>query len=168
MPRLLAYFQRSSTMFRALMLVVFLTAIGATPAEAGRRVALVIGNSAYDNFPELANPTHDADGIASTLRRIGFDVVVPKDNVDEREFVDLLSDFSATAEGADIALFYYSGHGLQYQSENYLLPIDAALKKSLSLTHEAVPLNEVLQALSIAHTALVFIDACRSCPGYQA
>jgi uncharacterized caspase-like protein len=135
----------------------------ALPALASGRVALVIGNGAYGDLGTLANPTNDADDIAATLRGMGFQVVAG-DNVDERTFTGLLSDFATAAADADIALFYYSGHGLQYRSENYLVPTDARLENRFSLTHETIPLADVQAAVSGAHTALLFVDACRSFP----
>ena len=134
-----------------------------TPALASGRVALVIGNGNYAELGTLGNPTNDADDIAATLRGMGFQVVA-KDNVDGRTFTGLLSDFSTAAADADVALFYYSGHGLQYKSENYLVPIDATLENRFSLTHETIPLADVQAALSGARTALIYIDACRSFP----
>ncbi len=132
-------------------------------ALAEKRVALVIGNATYAALGTLANPTNDADDIASTLRGMGFEVTVAND-ADERKFTDLLSNFATSADDADIALFYYSGHGLQYRSENYLVPVDATLANRFSLTHETIPLDDVLSAVSGARDALIYIDACRSFP----
>ncbi|MEP7239821.1 MAG: caspase family protein [Devosia sp.] len=132
-------------------------------ALADKRVALVVGNGAYATLGTLANPTNDADDIASTLRAIGFEVTLAED-ADEHQFTDALSNFATAADGADVALFYYSGHGLQYASENYLVPVDALLRNRFSLTHETIALNDVLSAMSGAHTALVYVDACRSFP----
>jgi len=132
-------------------------------ALADKRVALVVGNASYAELGTLANPTNDADDIAATLRGMGFEVTLTE-NADERKFTDALSNFANAADGADVALFYYSGHGLQYASENYLVPVDALLTNRFSLTHETIALNDVLSAMSNAHTALVYIDACRSFP----
>jgi len=152
---------------RLLALVVGLTAMliaASSGAEmAGRKVALVVGNSHYGGLGTLANPTNDADDITATLRGMGFAVVEASD-AGERAFTDALSDFSTAAAGADVALFYYSGHGLQFQSENYLVPVDATLGNRFALSHETIPLNDVLTAMSGAHTALIYIDACRSFP----
>jgi caspase domain-containing protein len=150
---------------RMLVAIAFgaVVAVSVTAALASGRVALVIGNGAYAELGTLGNPTNDADDIAATLRGMGFQVVA-KDNVDERAFTGLLSDFSTAAANADVALFYYSGHGLQYRSENYLVPVDATLENRFSLTHETIPLEDVQAALSGARTALIYIDACRSFP----
>jgi Caspase domain len=140
-----------------------LVAVSASGALAEKRVALVVGNASYAALGTLANPTNDADDIASTLRGMGFEVTLAE-NADERQFTDVLSNFATAADGADMALFYYSGHGLQYSSENYLVPVDATLHNRFSLTHETIALNDVLSAMSSAHTALVYVDACRSFP----
>lgn len=153
--------------FRAALAAAALAALAfvasADAALADRRVALVIGNGTYAELGTLANPTNDAQDIAATLRGMGFQVV-EKDNVDERTFTALLSNFATAATGADVALFYYSGHGLQYKSENYLVPVDATLENRFSLTHETIPLADVQAAVSGARTALLYVDACRSFP----
>jgi hypothetical protein len=150
-------------MLVAVVLGAAALALSASGGLASGRVALVIGNGAYADLGTLGNPTNDADDIAATLRGMGFQVV-SKDNVDERGFTSLLSDFATAAADADVALFYYSGHGLQYRSENYLVPVDATLENRFSLTHETIPLADVQAAVSGAHSALLFIDACRSFP----
>lgn len=135
----------------------------ASPALAAGRVALVIGNGAYPTFGTLANPTSDADDMTSALRGIGFSVTEGKD-VGAADFAQLLSNFATAADDADVALFYYSGHGLQFQNENYLLPVDAKLANRFALTRETMSLSDVMTAVSAAHAALLFIDACRSFP----
>jgi uncharacterized caspase-like protein len=144
-------------------LAAALVALSAGAALAAKRVALVVGNASYATLGTLANPTNDADDIAATLRGMGFEVTLAE-NADERQFTDVLSNFATAADSAEVALFYYSGHGLQYASENYLVPIDATLRNRFSLTHETIALNDVLSAMSSAHTALIYVDACRSFP----
>jgi uncharacterized caspase-like protein len=146
------------TAFAALLL-----AVSSSVAFADRRVALVVGNSHYAALGTLGNPTNDADDIAATLRGMGFAVTEVVD-ANEQQFTDQLSNFSTAATGADVALFYYSGHGLQYKSENYLVPVDATLGNRFALEHGTISLNDVLTAMQDAHTALIYIDACRSFP----
>lgn len=143
----------------ALLLIL----VQAAPAYAGGRVALVIGNGAYPTFGTLANPANDADDMTRTLRGVGFTVTEQRD-VDGGDFAQLVSNFATAAEGADVALFYYSGHGLQFQNENYLLPVDAKLANRFALTRETMSLGDVMTAMSSARTSLVFIDACRTFP----
>ncbi|HEX4298654.1 MAG TPA: caspase family protein, partial [Devosia sp.] len=119
---------------QVLLLAAIAVGLMASGAWASGRVALVVGNGSYATLGTLANPTNDAEDIAATLRGMGFQVTVA-DNADERGFTELLSNFATAATDADVALFYYSGHGLQYRSENYLVPVDATLENRFSLTH---------------------------------
>ena len=96
-------------------------------ALADKRVAFVVGNGAYKNVPQLPNPPIDAKLMASTLRNVGFDVVEGY-NLTRDKMTEKLLEFGHKAEGADIAVFYYAGHGIAMGGTNYLLPIDADLK----------------------------------------
>ena len=140
--------------------MLFLALTSGAFAEA--RVALVIGNGQYERLGRLPNPANDASDMAAMLRGLGFQVVEGTD-LGGRAFRRAISEFSRLARGADVALFYYSGHGLQFRSENYLIPVDAELDYELALG-ETIQLNDVIQALAGADTALVYIDACRSFP----
>jgi len=135
-----------------------------TPAAAEKRVALVIGNAAYQHAPPLRNPSNDATGIAAKLRELGFDVVEGID-LGKRDMEKRIRAFAEQLNGADVGLFYYAGHGLQVNQKNYLAPIDAELKSETDLDFEAVELDLVLkQMLRSAGTSLVFLDACRDNP----
>jgi uncharacterized caspase-like protein len=147
----------------AVSLVLVWVAGTNTPGLAGGRVALVIGNADYASLGRLANPVHDADAIAATLHGMGFQVTKLA-NLDVYPFAKALSDFRRLAVGADVALVYYSGHGLQLHSENYLIPVDATLDFDTSLKYQSIALDDVLDALSGSRTALVFVDACRTIP----
>jgi uncharacterized caspase-like protein len=134
------------------------------PAAAEKRVALVIGNAAYQNVPPLANPSNDAADMAGKLRALGFDVVegidLPKRDMEKR-----IRAFADALNGADVGLFYYAGHGLQVDQRNFLAPIDAQLKSEADLDFEAVQLDLVLkQMVRNARTSIVFLDACRDNP----
>ncbi len=140
-------------------------AIKAAVAKQGRRVALVIGNSAYKNVPVLANPQKDADAIASSLRNIGFESVTLADNATREKLIDSLRTFADEAEKADWAMVYYAGHGMEVGGTNYLVPIDAKLAVDRDIQFEAVPLDQVLAAVESAKKLkLVVLDACRDNP----
>jgi len=135
-----------------------------TPATAGKRVALVIGNAAYQNAPQLQNPSNDATDIAAKLRGLDFEVIegidLPKRDMERR-----IRAFAEALNGAEVGLFYYAGHGLQVDQRNFLAPIDARLKSETDLDFEAVQLNLVLkQMVRNARTSIVFLDACRDNP----
>ncbi|TDW20884.1 putative caspase-like protein [Rhizobium azibense] len=133
-------------------------------ALAEKRVALVIGNSAYQHVPMLPNPGNDAGDMAAKLRDLGFEVVVGSD-LDLAGVRRTISDFVGSLDGADIALFYYAGHGLQVNGENYIAPVDAKLLSYLDLEFEAVSMDLILSAMErTTRVNLVFLDACRDNP----
>ena len=136
---------------------------GAALADAQKKVALVIGNSTYETLGTLANPKNDADAISSTLRGMGFQVTEATD-LKVNDFAKAVAVFQRLAKGADVALIYYSGHGLQYNGENYLIATDATLDFETSLRFQTIPLDDLLQATKGAQTGLLFIDACRTIP----
>ncbi len=129
-----------------------------------KRVALVVGNSVYDHAPTLANPSNDAAAVSAVLARLGFDVIEGID-LDQRAMRYLLRDFADALDDADVALFYYAGHGLQVAGRNYLVPIDARLERELDLAYEVTELSVVLKIMERSpRTNLVFLDACRDNP----
>jgi hypothetical protein len=140
---------------------------GVTPTAAaaeGRRVALVIGNGAYGNVPALLNPPNDASDIAAALKRLGFTVSLATNaNFDEmrRGLIALGRD----AAGADMAAVYFAGHGMEINGDNWLIPIDAALKRDTDAANEAISLQSVmLQVSNTTSLGLVILDACRDNP----
>ncbi len=150
------------SLLRILLLAVALSWPAA--AEAAKRAALVIGNSAYRHAPELPNPRNDARALAPMLERIGFEVMLGLD-LDRAGFDALLRDFARTARDAETVTFFYAGHGLQVAGENYLVPVDARLQSEADLLFEAVKLSFVMQILeSRPRTSIVFLDACRDNP----
>jgi uncharacterized caspase-like protein len=140
--------------------------IGAgTRGLAGKRVALVIGNSQYETVTALDNPRNDAKAIAGVLRGIGFDEVKLVEDLDYSEMRRTLKEFAADARGSDVALIYYAGHGVEVGGTNYLVPTDAELPSNQDVDFEAVPLDNVRTAVSgAAKLRLVILDACRNNP----
>ena len=140
----------------------------AQPALAEKRVALVLGNSAYQNVPPLANPVNDAALMANTLKRAGFDVVDSRQNLSALETRRVLRDFADKATNADIAVIYYAGHGIEVDGNNYLIPVDARLERDNDVYDEAFSLDRVLVAVESAKKLrLVILDACRDNPFAQ-
>jgi tetratricopeptide (TPR) repeat protein len=134
-------------------------------APAGRRVALVIGNSAYTAVPVLANPPRDAATVAATLRDIGFEKVTLENNLTREAMFNALRAFASEAEQADWAIVYYAGHGIEMGGVNYLIPVDAKLATDRDVEFEAIPLDKVMTAADGARKLrLVLLDACRDNP----
>ncbi len=147
--------------FAALCLLALL-ALLTLPAAAERRVALVIGNGAYQHATRLNNPANDARDMADRLKRLGFDVTAEVDATVET-FDAAVATFERRLAGADLALFFYAGHGLQFSGVNYLLPIDARLENDSALKRRAVTAQDVIDKMErSAKTSLVFLDACRN------
>lgn len=134
------------------------------PACAEKRVALVIGNSAYEHTATLKNPSNDATDMARTLRELGFEVIDGTD-LSKRDMIRRIRAFADKVQGADVGLFYYAGHGLQVNGRNFLAPVDAKLSSDVDLDFEAVELDLVLKQLErSSRLSLVFLDACRDNP----
>jgi uncharacterized caspase-like protein len=135
------------------------------PAWAGKRVALIIGNSAYQNVPPLSNPINDGAMMAATLKGAGFDVVDSRHDLSAIETRRALRDFSDAAYDADIAVVYYAGHGMEVDGANYLIPVDAKLERDTDVFDEAFSLERILIAAEPAkQLRLVILDACRDNP----
>jgi hypothetical protein len=134
-------------------------------ADLGRRIALVIGNSAYKNVPALTNPQHDAALVADAFRRTGFEIVNLQIDVGRERLIGALQDFAQQAETADWAVVYYAGHGMEVGGVNYLIPVDAKIISDRDISFEAVPLDQILNAAERAKKLrLVILDACRDNP----
>lgn len=150
-------------MTRLLAIVMFLLA-AVTAAQAEKRVALVIGNSAYANVAKLENPANDAADMAARLKQIGFAVTWLRD-LGSNDMRAALADFSDKSAGADIALVYYAGHGMEVDQQNYLIPVDAKLKSDRRVRFEAIPLDDVTSAMEeVKGVKMVLLDACRDNP----
>jgi hypothetical protein len=139
--------------------------VSADAALADKRVAFVVGNGAYKNVAPLPNPAVDAKSMAKVLRNVGFDVVEGT-NLTRDKMTEKLLDFGKKAEGADVAVFFYAGHGIAVNGTNYLLPVDADLKSEMDVKlGAAINVDLTLeQTMSDAKVKLVFLDACRDNP----
>lgn len=134
------------------------------PAAAAQRVALVVGNSAYQSVPFLPNPVNDATDVSASLKRLGLDVRT----IFNAKYDDLrraLIEFTQRSIGAELAVIYFAGHGIQVSDENWLIPVDAELATDRTVENEAVGLQSLTRAVSGAtKLGLVILDACRSNP----
>jgi uncharacterized caspase-like protein len=138
------------------------------PALAEKRVALVLGNSAYQNVPPLTNPVNDAALMADTFKKAGFDLVELKQNLSVQETRRALREFADKSNDADIAVIYYAGHGIEVDGSNYLIPVDAKLERDNDVYDEAFSLDRILVTVEPAkRLRLVILDACRDNPFAQ-
>ena len=151
--------------FVALAIFAWLTISVPTVASADKRVALVVGESAYLKVGQLSNAANDASAIASLLRSVGFTTTEARLDIDLVSFRRALADFEIASRDADVAAFYFSGHGIEVNGRNYLIPVDAELARDVDAEDEAISLERVLRATEAARRLrLVLIDACRSNP----
>ncbi len=149
-----------------ILFCTFLSAIlaQATPSLADKRVALVIGNGSYHYTPALTNPPNDAKDVAQALKAIGFDVTLKVD-VEKRQLDQVIAQFAREGKTADAVLFYYAGHGLQFEGKNFLMPVDAELQDEISLRYEMIALDDVKAALQLSPgVKIMVLDACRDNP----
>jgi len=160
------------TIGRRLRLLLLAVAVswttGAQTQESEHRVALVIGNASYQHVDRLGNPGNDAKLIADTLQKSGFTLVGggAQRDLDKAAFDRLVREFGQQIQGADVALFYYAGHGMQVQGSNWLLPVDANPTRAQDLDFQLVNADLVLKQMDGAGTRLniVLLDACRNNP----
>ena len=152
--------------YSALALLIALVFV--TPAAAEKRVALVIGNSAYQNVPRLDNPRNDAALMAETLSALGFTLIGSRAQLDlDKPAMDLaVQAFGRQVQGADVALFYYAGHGVQVAGSNYLVPVTANPTREADVDFQMVDVNLVLRQMQGSGTRInmVILDACRNNP----
>ena len=135
----------------------------ASSVPAAERVALVVGNAAYEQeMAALKNPDNDATAIAAALRRLGFEVIEGRD-LNEEAFYDKIAAFDKAVRSAAVSLFFYAGHGLQVDGRNYLAPVDMRLETRQDLRRHAIELDAVLEVMR-SETNLVILDACRNNP----
>jgi len=149
------------------LLLIAGSALLATHLEAlaDKRVALVIGNSTYQNVARLPNPANDADAVAELFKDAGFDTVSLQQDVGNLDFKRAIRKFEEAASDADIAVIYYAGHGIEIGGVNYLIPVDAKLASDLDAPDEAIPLDRLVESAGSARQLrLIILDACRDNP----
>lgn len=142
--------------------------VAATAANATepKRVALVVGNARYTGVPVLVNTLNDAEDVCKTLRELRFEVICAKDLRTRREFKRTVQDFTSKLGPGTAGLFYYAGHGLQIDGENYLVPTEAPIEKKEDVEDETISMRYVMTALEEARSDfnLIILDACRNSP----
>lgn len=151
-------------MVLAAAMVLSLSLFGGARADAPRRVALVVANGDYVHAGSLKNPVNDARLVAASLKSAGFQIVDANPNLGIGPFRDALRRFRANAAGAQVALVYYAGHGIEARGKNWLIPVDAVLQQDADLEYEAIDLDLVLDATDGADMRVVVLDACRNNP----
>ena len=148
----------------AVLITAFLSISQVSGAVNGKKVALVIGNSAYQFAVTLPNPKSDAALIAATLRSKGFNVIEGTD-VDKTRMSELLDKFTEDAYDAEVAVVYYAGHGLQVDGHNYLIPVDAQLEKAAQLQTRTISVDKLMASLPPdPAVSVIILDACRDNP----
>jgi TPR repeat protein len=151
-----------------IVLAAFSLSLSGGPASAEKRIALVVGNSAYQNVTRLDNPKNDAALIATTMRDLGFMLVGngPQLDLDKAGLDRAVQNFGRSIQGADVALFYYAGHGVQVNGSNFLVPVNANPTREADVDFEMVDVNVVLRQMQGSRTKLnlVILDACRNNP----
>lgn len=145
--------------------ILLITSINSLDANSGQWVALLIGNSSYQNVSKLKNPVHDAEDISKTLSNFGFKVLL-RNNLDRRSMKNAIAEFGRESSNAEVALFFYAGHGIQSKSMNYLIPVNAEIRNEADIEDEGVNINYLLDTLEEAKSKinLVIMDACRNNP----
>lgn len=150
--------------FFAVLFLSFAVSAQERFSNGERRVALVVGNSAYKTSP-LKNPANDAKAMAAALRRLNFEVI-ERQNLTREGFALAAREFGDRLRGATVGLFYFAGHGLQVRGRNFLVPVDADIAREDEIPYRSLDVNEVLDKMDGARTPinLVLLDACRNNP----
>lgn len=154
--------QRPARWLHVFVLIVGLLAMGSA-SGADRRIALVIGNSAYRGFVPLRNPANDASDVARRLKDFGFEVTLLL-NGTQRQMTRAMTRFGEGVEHETEALFYFAGHAIQAGGRNYLIPVDAEIKSEAAARTEAVDVDRVLAQMVGSRVGIVILDACRNNP----
>ncbi|MEP2990877.1 MAG: caspase family protein [Parasphingorhabdus sp.] len=151
-------------MLKNWLALCFVTIILWTTGLDAKRVALVVGNASYEKTGSLSNPTNDVLTIAQSAKKAGFDDVIVARDLGMQAFQMKIREFREKATGADLAMVYYAGHGVESRGKNWLIPVDAKLQTSLDLPYEAINLDRILEALEGSSIGMVVLDACRNNP----
>ncbi|MBI5719380.1 MAG: caspase family protein [Burkholderiales bacterium] len=138
----------------------------AKPQGLEKRVALVIGNAAYRGGQQLPNAANDAEDLCKALRKLAFDTLCVRDVKTRRDFKRAVQDFRARLGPGVAGLFYYAGHGIQVDGDNFLLPTEAVIDAREDVEDESLSLRYVMQTLEEAGNGfnLIILDACRNNP----
>lgn len=149
----------------AFSFLAFVLTLGSVAAAStDRRVAFVVGNSAYQNTVPLANPRNDAAAVSEKLRDLGF-VTVDGFDLTAEEFRAKIREFAVLASESDLAIFFYAGHGLAVNGTNYMVPVDAKFEDVTALDFEAISLDFITRQMEYSGGVnLLFLDACRNNP----
>lgn len=159
------FIRQAKRQITAMLVLAAVFALSGTVAEAAKRVALLIGNQNYQSTPALRNPVNDVELMRATLLAAGFDEVEVAVDLDLVSMRKALRNFEDKSYGSDVAVLYYSGHGMEMNGQNYLIPIDAALKTDKDVEDETLPLDRAERSLNgAAKLKLVILDACRNNP----
>lgn len=157
-------YKRLSVFLRFLCIVFSFLCLITPVSASSKRVALVVGNSNYLHSTTLTNPKNDAEDLSKALDAADFKVIMALDK-DLLELSTTLDYFYKEVQGAETALIFYAGHGMQFQGVNYLIPIDAKLRSPTRFKQETIALQDIIQAVERrAKITLVFLDACRDNP----
>jgi hypothetical protein len=155
---------RKSAVWGALACLLSAAGLFGNPAFAAGRVALVLGNGAYQQTGQLANPVRDAEAFAEMLETLDFDVILETD-VDRRAADQALDRFFRASDGAEVALFFFAGHGIQVGGENFILPVDVSAESEWSLRSTAVDAQRIVSEMERrAAVSIAILDACRDNP----
>lgn len=147
-----------------LAVIVMLCAVtGGTAMAAGKKVALIIGNSNYVNGASLPNPLNDAALVTKAAIAAGFEVT-SANNLNADDFHNSLTAFRAKADTAEVSLVYYAGHGIENNAKNWLIPTDATLSDPRDLQRQAISFDEVLNTVALSKFKIILLDACRDDP----
>ncbi|MBR0845309.1 caspase family protein, partial [Bradyrhizobium liaoningense] len=150
---------------RFFSMIILAVWLGCGSAQAEKRVALVIGNSAYKSVPKLTNPANDATLVGGMFKKAGFDNVDVRLDLNAADMRRSLREFAGRTRDAEVAVIYYAGHGIELDGTNYLIPTDAALETDGDVLDETVALDRALFAVEPAkQLRLVILDACRDNP----
>jgi len=141
-----------------------LLALALPVGAQGKQVALVVANAEYAHTSKLSNPLRDAKLISTALQQAGFETVEIGTDLDRTQFMDRLRTFRSAADGAEAALVYFAGHGIESDGRNWLLPTDTKLDAEKDLPFEAIELQLLLDTLDGARLRIAVLDACRNNP----
>ena len=150
-------------------LTLFLNADTITDMKTEQRVALIIGNNNYSGvLNPLLNPKNDAQAIKEVLESRGFEIIY-RTNITKREFKESIFEFNKKIEQGGVGLLYYAGHGMEIENKNYLIPIDAKLKRKMDTEFESIELDYIIKGMQESKNRLniIILDACRNNPFFD-